>query len=168
MELWDILDENGNFTGVVLDKDDKKTWEKNNYHQGVDAWIINSENKILIQKRSIQKKREPNVWSMTVGGSVIKGEKILEALNREANEELGISLNLDNATKIQHYKLPNLWLDVYLIKQEVDISKIKLRPEEVSEVKFASFDEIENIYKNNLFMKNRWEYVRDSIKKVIK
>ena len=105
---------------------------------------------------------------MTVGGSVIKGEKILEALNREANEELGISLNLDNATKIQHYKLPNLWLDVYLIKQEVDISKIKLRPEEVSEVKFASFDEIEDIYKQNLFMKNRWEYVRDSIKKVIK
>ena len=50
MELWDILDENGNFTGVVLDKDDKKTWEKNNYHQGVDAWIINSEKKILIQK----------------------------------------------------------------------------------------------------------------------
>ena len=167
MELWDILDENGNFTGLVLEKEDKRTWEENSYHQGVDAWIINSENKILIQKRSSIKKREPNVWSMTVGGSVIKGEKILEALNREANEELGIDLNLDSATKIQRYKLPNLWLDVYLIKQDVNIDKLKLRPEEVSEIKFASFDEVENIYKNNMFMKNRWEYVRDDIKKVI-
>ncbi len=68
MELWNILDENGNPTGITLDKDDKRTWEKDAYHQGVDAWIINSENKILIQKRAAQKKREPNVWSMTVGG----------------------------------------------------------------------------------------------------
>ena len=167
MELWDILDEKGNFTGLVLEKEDKRTWQEGNYHQGVDAWIINSENKILIQKRSPQKKREPNVWSMTVGGSVIKGEEILEALNREANEELGINLNLDSATKIQRYKLPNLWLDVYLVKQDVDTNKVKLRKEEVSEIKFATFDEIEDIYKNDMFMRNRWEYVRDDIKKLI-
>lgn len=96
MELWDILDENGNFTGVVLEKEDERTWKENSYHQGVDAW-----------------------------------------------------------------------LDVYLIKQDVDIDKLKLRPEEVSEIKFASFDEVEEIYKNNMFMKNGWEYVRDDIKKVI-
>lgn len=104
---------------------------------------------------------------MTVGGSVIKGEEILEALNREANEELGINLNLDSATKIQRYKLPNLWLDVYLVKQDVDTNKVKLRKEEVSEIKFATFDEIEDIYKNDMFMRNRWEYVRDDIKKLI-
>ena len=37
--------------------------------------------KILIQKRSPKKKLEPNVWAMT-GGSVIKGETLLEALKR--------------------------------------------------------------------------------------
>ena len=55
MELWNILDENGNPTGVTLDKNDKRAWEKGAYNQGVDAWIINSENKILIQKRAPQK-----------------------------------------------------------------------------------------------------------------
>ena len=90
MEVWDILDENGNITGETMCKGDKKVWEEGIYHQGVDAWIINSENKILIQKRSPKKKLEPNVWAMT-GGSVIKGETLLEALKRETLEELGLT-----------------------------------------------------------------------------
>ena len=93
MEVWDILDENGNITGETMCKGDKKVWEEGIYHQGVDAWIINSENKILIQKRSPKKKLEPNVWAMT-GGSVIKGETLLEALKRETLEELGIELRV--------------------------------------------------------------------------
>ena len=168
MELWKIYDKNGNYTGLKVDKDDKRAWEENSFHQGVDAWIINSENKILIQKRAPQKKREPNMWSMSVGGSVINDEEILDALQREAIEELGIKLNMENAQKIRRYRLSNLWLDVYLVKQDVTLSNIKLKEDEVSDIKFASFDEIEKIYDNNMFMKNRWEFVRDDILENIK
>ena len=38
MEVWDILDENGNITGETMCKGDKKVWEEGIYHQGVDAW----------------------------------------------------------------------------------------------------------------------------------
>ena len=114
---------------MKVDKDDKRAWEENAFHQGVDAWIINSDNKILIQKRAPFKKWEPNMWSMTVGGSVIN--------------------------------------DVYLVKQDVDIKDIKLRENEVSDIKFATYDEIEKIYKDNMFMRNRWEFVRDEIKELI-
>ena len=68
-EIWDILDEEGNITGETMLADDKLAWQEGIYHQGADVWIINSENKILIQKRSPEKKRQPNVWAMT-GGSV--------------------------------------------------------------------------------------------------
>ena len=91
----------------------------------------------------------------------------MEAVKRETMEELGIELNDEKAKKIQHYKLPNLWLDVYLVKQEVNLEDIKLRREEVSDIKFATFDEIETIYNNQMFMKNRWEFVREDIKKFI-
>ena len=49
MEIWDILDENGNKTGKTIDKADPMSRAPGVYHQGVDVWIINSENKILIQ-----------------------------------------------------------------------------------------------------------------------
>ena len=71
METWDILDKDGKITGRTMKKGE--IVPKGYYHLGADVWIINSENKILVQKRSPQKKQSPNVWAMT-GGSVIKGE----------------------------------------------------------------------------------------------
>lgn len=166
MEVWDILDEDGNKTGKTMKKGDKIVWQKGIYHQGADVWIINSEKKILIQKRSLQKKLEPNVWAMT-GGSVIKGESELDALKRETLEELGIELNIEKAIKIHHYKTGNVWLDEYVVEQEVNLQDIVMQSEEVSDVKFATFDEIEKIYEENNFIKNRWEFVREKIKKYI-
>ncbi len=56
MEIWEILDNNGNKTGKTMQKDDEKVWQKGIYHRGADVWIINSEKKILIQKRAKEKK----------------------------------------------------------------------------------------------------------------
>lgn len=56
MELWEVLDDNGNPTGEIMEKYDQKVFDKELYHLGSDVWIINNENKILIQKRSEQKK----------------------------------------------------------------------------------------------------------------
>ena len=34
MELWKIYDKDGNYTGMKVDKDDKRAWEENAFHQG--------------------------------------------------------------------------------------------------------------------------------------
>lgn len=101
------------------------------------------------------------------GGSVIKGETVLEAIQRETLEELGIKLNVENAIKLARYKTDNIWTEEYLIKQDIDLNKIVMQEDEVSEVKFATFDEIEEIFNNDMFIKERWEYVREKIKEYI-
>lgn len=163
METWDILDEYGNPTGETMNKGDKRVWEEGIYHLGADVWIINSEDKLLIQKRSPQKRLEPNVWAMT-GGSIIKGELPLETLKRETKEELGIELDVKNALFIKSFRTDNVWLYEYIVRQDIDLDKCVLQEEEVSEVRYATFDEIEVLFKNNLFISNRWEYVKDEIK----
>ena len=90
-----------------------------------------------------------------------KGETLLEALKRETLEELGIELKVENAIKMARYKTDNIWTEEYLIKQDVDLNKIIMQEDEVSEVKFATFDEIEEIFKNGMFIKERWEFVRE-------
>ena len=62
LEIWDILDKEGNKTGKTLQKGEELP--EGFYHQGADVWILNSENKILMQKRA-PSKRSPNVWAMT-------------------------------------------------------------------------------------------------------
>lgn len=166
VEIWDILDENGNITGDTIDKDERTVLPKGMYHKGADIWILNSKGEILIQKRAPKKRLEPNLWAMT-GGSVIKGESSLDTIKRETKEELGIDLDVEKAIKIQHYKTGNVWLDVYIIEQEVNLNDIIMQEEEVSDVKFASFNEIERLHKDNKFIANRWEFVREEIKKYI-
>lgn len=164
MEIWDILDENGNKIGKTMQRGEPIP--KGFYHLGADVWIINSEGKILIQKRSPRKKTSPNVWAMT-GGSVIKGETSIETIQREALEELAVTLNKEDLKLVKQYKTGTVWLDVYFIKQDIDIDNIVMQEEEVCDVRWATYDEIEKIFQEGNFIENRWEYVRELIKELI-
>lgn len=158
MELWEVLDDNGNPTGEIMKKYDQKVFDRGFYHLGADVWIINSDNKILIQKRAKQKKLEPNVWAMT-GGSVILGENSKNTIVREAKEELNIDINADNLKLIIKFKTGNVWIDTYSLRCDYDISKMKFQEDEVSDVKWATWTEINELVKNGQFIKYRWEFV---------
>ena len=101
------------------------------------------------------------------GGSVIKGETEVETIKREAFEELGIKLDMEHAVKELHYKIGCVWIEGYIVRQDIDLDKVVMQPDEVSDVKFATYDEIEELYNTNNFIQNRWEFVRDKIKKYI-
>ena len=162
-EIWDILDENGNQTGETMKKE--YNIKPGIYHQGADVWIINSDNKILIQKRSPRKKLSPGVWAMT-GGSVIKGETSKETIKRETKEELNIDLEIENMNLIKKYRTGNVWLDVYMIRKDINLDDVIMQEDEVVEVKWASCEEIDEIYKNNQFIENRWEFVRNIMRSI--
>lgn len=161
LEIWDLFDENGNKTGEIMQAG--MPVPKGLYHMGADVWIVNSENKILIQKRSPSKRLAPNVWAMT-GGSVIKGETSLQTIQRETLEELGIKLNCKDFRLMITYKTGNVWVDEYITRQDVDLKDIVMQKEEVSEVKWATYEEVEQIFESGQFLKNRWEFVRALIR----
>ena len=163
-EIWDVLDEAGNKTGKQIVKGEQLP--QGMYHLGVDVWIINSSNQILIQKRSSNKKLSPNVWAMT-GGSNISGETSLQTIQREAKEELGINLNMDNIKLVKKFKTGKVWVDTYFVMQNVNLKDIVMQEDEVSDVKWASFEEVETLVNDNQFIENRWEFIKDEIKKQI-
>ena len=164
MEIWEILDENGNKTGRTIERGNKIP--EGFYHLGTDVWIINSKNQILIQKRSANKKSDPNVWAMT-GGSVVIGENSFEAIQRETYEEIGIKLNPNNLKLVSKLKIGNSFIDTYFTKQDIELKDVIMQESEVSDVKWATFGEIDNLYNNGNFMKNRWQYIRELIKEYI-
>lgn len=166
MELWEVLDGEGNPTGEIMEKYDKKVFERGFYHLGSDVWIINSDNKIPIQKRSPLKRLEPNVWAMT-GGSVILGENSLKTIVREAKEELDIDINADNLKLITKFRTGNVWIDTYILNCDYDISKMKFQEDEVSDAKWATWDEIDDLVKDGQFIKHRWEFVNQFLKEEI-
>lgn len=60
-------------------------------HPVVHLHIINEQNEIFLQKRSMKKDLLPGKWDTAVGGHIGVNEKVEDALKREAFEELGIT-----------------------------------------------------------------------------
>ncbi len=172
-ELFDVLNENGTFTGKIATRDE--CHKKGLWHRAVYAFIIDQNQNILLQKRSPKKKLWPNLWDAPIGGHVDSGEFGRQALIREAIEELGIDISdndikyLIGSTSInvkgdiinKHYN------ECYLITKNIDISKVKLQEDEVSEVKYFTKEEIlkriSNNYEGLTFKIDAWNFLQKII-----
>ena len=145
MELVDIFDNKR----IPLNKTSARYEDlPGEYSQSVHVLIVNSKNELLIQKRTPNKKVYPNLWSVTSGG-INTGETSLDAVYRECMEELGITIHPSEIELIASYKRTFDFLDIWLVKKDINLSEIIMQEDEVSEVKWVSFDEFENIIKNN-------------------
>lgn len=60
-------------------------------HPVIHIHIIDRYSRIYLQKRSMNKDIQPGKWDTAVGGHVSYGESVLEAVYREASEELGLT-----------------------------------------------------------------------------
>lgn len=60
-------------------------------HPVIHIHIIDRFSRIYLQKRSMKKDIQPGRWDTAVGGHISYGEGILEAVYREASEELGFT-----------------------------------------------------------------------------
>ena len=152
MEEWDVYDINHNLTGKTIFRGNSLL-EPGEYHLAVDAWIINDRNQFLIQKRSLYKKYWPGFWAESAGGAAIKGEDSFQACSREIEEELGIVPNINNVElSFSFTRHGNSIVDVYLIRQNLDLTDLILQAEEVEDVRWASFAEIKELLSAGKFV----------------
>jgi isopentenyldiphosphate isomerase len=139
MEIWDLLDKNGNKVGKTTGK--TMLLPEGYYHLGVDVWIKNSEGKYLIQKRSMIKKRLPGKW-MATGGSVLAGESGIDAVVRETFEELGIKVNTSKLTFLFKSGFNDCINEVWLLEENIEISSIRMQLDEVCDIRWLNKEQI--------------------------
>lgn len=150
MEMVDKLNNKRQSLNKTAERNKKIEGE---YRQSVHTWIINSKGEFLIQKRTSNKKTFPNMWSQT-GGGVDEGETTFQAALRECNEELGITIDPDNIELVLSFKRKYDFVDVWLVRYDYDIIELTLQKEEVSEVKWATVDEIRALMREGKLAKS--------------
>lgn len=94
MEYLDLVNENDE----VIGKEDRDVIYKNGWRnfRVINIMIFTSNNKIIVPKRSFNRKVFPNSYDCSVGGHVSSGETYEQAAYRELEEELGITnVNLE-------------------------------------------------------------------------
>jgi len=88
-EFLDIIDENDK----VIDKDTRENiWKRGLEHnvRVVNIFIFNKEGKLLLPKRSMNRRIFPGCFDFSCGEHVLSGEDYYEAAIRGLREELGI------------------------------------------------------------------------------
>jgi len=88
-EWFDIVDGQGNVRGKAPRSVCHS--QKGLLHPVVHLHVLNAEDRLFLQKRSPDKQIQPGKWDTAVGGHVLSGESVENALKREAEEELGLS-----------------------------------------------------------------------------
>lgn len=169
MELVDAYDENNEFTGVTVDR--WEALEKGYWKRGVSCWIMNKKGEILLQKRTRNKRRNPNKWAKT-GGQVDAGETVEEAIFREVKEELGIEIpkeeiSLKNARKSKN-EIRKMFMYSFIFIVDYKIEDYTIQKEEVSEIKYVTIEDIirarEYSDRSYIFLNWRDEDFYDEIK----
>lgn len=150
MELLDILDEDMKIIGA---EDRKTVHEKGLWHIHVGIWIMNEKGELLFQKRAATKKRNANKWSRT-GGHVDTGETPLKGLQREVQEEVGVKIPEDkieliNVEKVDYNESNRHFTYNYFACVNYKIQDYTMQKEEVSDLKYISIEEMQEIKKNN-------------------
>ncbi len=166
MEYWDLFDRNGESLGRTIRRGERL--HAGEYHKVVHIWIVNSMDRVLIQRRSKQRKLMPNVWAVT-SGSVIAGEDSLTAACRELSEELGIRLPLSEFQPLGRLVRRNSLCDVWLVCRNIAVPDMRLQREEVSQVQWVTAAQLADMLRHRRFHHYGEEYFRfvfDGIAKI--
>ena len=155
MELLDVLDENGNKTGLVEDR--SEVYRQGLWHRSSHIWIINDNNEILMQRRNPNKSTFPNLWAISVAGHVRAGESSLDTAIRELKEEVNLDVKeeeleyLFTVKRVQPHKDSYLRVfdDVYLLHRNIDCEQTKLQVEELTDIKYVYYEYLEKIFKDH-------------------
>lgn len=153
-EILDIVDENGELTGEVVDR--VKAHREGIPHRTSHVWIVRIKDgrlQVLLQKRSEEKDSYPGCYDISSAGHIPAGVDFIPSALRELKEELGVETETQNLLYCgqrrfhfeevfhgEHFK-DNQISNVYLLWLDKEAEQFRIQKEELSEVRWFDFEE---------------------------
>ena len=92
MEKVILVDKNDRQLGLM---EKQEAHVKGLLHRAFSIFIFNKDNKLLLQKRALQKYHSGGLWTNTCCSHPRENETTLEAAHRRLNEEMGMECKLE-------------------------------------------------------------------------
>jgi 8-oxo-dGTP diphosphatase len=163
MEMFDIIDEHGNPTGLI--KERGVVHREGALHATAHIWIARKNNKsgydILLQKRSAVKDSHPGCYDISSAGHIGAGDTPLNSGLRELQEELGIIAKPEQFKEFgvqfkqyegKFYGKPFRDFQrsiLYLYTEPIDESNLTLQESEIESVLWVDYSEALQAIRNN-------------------
>lgn len=155
-EMVILVDENDKQVGLMAKME---AHEKALLHRAFSVFIFNDEKELMLQRRALGKYHSPGLWTNTCCSHQRPGETNVAAGSRRLQEEMGFTTTLTESISFI-YKAP---FDNGLTEHEYDYillgeyNKVpEPNPEEVSEWKWRSLEQIKEDMKQNSDIYTAW------------
>lgn len=141
-----IVDENDNITGYK-ERNDKDT---NTIYRVSYLWITDTNGKILLAQRALNKNHNPGKWGPVVAGTVEEGETYESNIIKEAEEEIGLkNIKPILGTKKRQKNKYNYFSQEFLLTLPSGFNNFTIQKEEVAEIKWFTVEELEKKLETN-------------------
>ncbi len=137
---WDVYDLERNRTGRLHRRGDP--WPAGAYRLTVHICIFNSAGELLIQQRQPWKRGWSGMWDVSVGGSAQAGDASRAAAQREVQEELGLTLDLEGRRPAFSVAFSQGFEDFWIVRRDAALEELTLQPSEVQAVRWATRREV--------------------------
>lgn len=151
-EKRDLYDLNGNPTSKTYFKGDKIP--QGYFPMVVMIAIENSQNKFLMQKRSVNKGGD---WGVT-GGHPKAGQSCIEGIITEVQEELGVDISNRNIEEFCSGCDGKDCYKMYYTQIDIELKDIKIQKEELSEVRWFSLEELQKMVENKTLNQDQIDF----------
>jgi isopentenyldiphosphate isomerase len=150
-EHFDVCDERGVPTGVALPR--SEVHRRGLWHRSSHLWVVNGRGEILLQRRHPGKQTDPGRWDIAVAGHLSAGQTPLEAMVREAFEELGLRLATERLVFLgaspKQYIEPEFadreWQHAFAVVWDGDTADLVLQPDEVVAVRWMALEDYRRV-----------------------
>ncbi len=135
-ERFDVLDRQGRPTGAT--KPRSAVHRDGDWHRAVHVWIVDAEDRVLLQRRSPAKDLAGGKIDVTVGGHLRAGEAWPNAL-REVEEEIGVPVDVMDvhplgtvtSERIYPHAVDRELQEVFAMRRDAPLDSYRLDPHEV-------------------------------------
>src|SRR6056297_56936 len=135
-ERFDVLDGQGRPTGAA--KPRSAVHRDGDWHRAVHVWIVDAEDRVLLQRRSPAKDLAGGKIDVTVGGHLRAGEAWPNAL-REVEEEIGVPVDVMDvhalgtvaSERIYRHAVDRELQEVFAMRRDAPLDSYRLDPREV-------------------------------------
>jgi isopentenyldiphosphate isomerase len=117
------------------------------WHRSCHVWIVNDQQEILCQQRSLLKDSNPGRWEPFFGGHLAPGEEYAHSAIVELKEELALDISPDQL----HFFTEHRYLEgtefqgIFTLQWNGDLSALHLEEDEVQTVTWRVIDEVEQL-----------------------
>ncbi len=160
VELWDAYYPDGTLAGCDLIRGEKIP--NGLRHAVVEVFVMHRDGDILLMQRDFGKPNYPGLWESGAGGSVLKGERVIDGARRELLEETGIAAD-GTLERLYHTVSDTSIYQGYLWVTDIPKDSVKLQEGETIAFRWVNKQEFREIFNSDQYVEGLKERLREFV-----